>query len=65
MLQNIKNSLETLSSMGLSCVSIEVPADVLGQLSALEGVALNPHDSHLFIFKDAAGEILSVQNLPR
>lgn len=65
MLHSVKSSLEALSSMGLSCASIDVPAEFLGQLSSLEGVVLNPHDSHLFIFKDAAGEILSVQNLPR
>lgn len=64
LLSSVKATLQTLTDMGLSVATVEVPSELAGSF-ALEGVQIAPNDSHLFIYKDAAGEILSVQNLPR
>lgn len=46
-------------------MKVMVPADVLGQLPTVEGVIVESHASHLFLFLDAAGEVMAAHNLPR
>jgi hypothetical protein len=46
-------------------VKVLIPADMMGQLPAVEGVIVETHASHLFLFLDAAGEVIAAHNLPR
>lgn len=61
LLETIDALVEELGSVD----TIKVPEEIVSFIPPVPGLNIVSHNSPFFIFIDAKGEILSVQNIPR